>query len=165
MLRPRFLFEEALSLILHARMEAADNGREACGLLVWNGHFIKIVQTRNRVRNGGSFAFYPSDVRRIVRAAEVLNCEVVGTFHSHPAYLAVPSKGDVSGALDDSLLLIVDVMATEMRLWRVKRKEAAPVRFVVVDCAYRRGTAPRVDRPKLTFSLAKNNASFSMSPA
>lgn len=98
---------------------AKDGGREICGFLVDNGYFLEIVHVRNKVKRGGGFAFYVNEVRALGRAAEMLGHDIVGTFHSHPLSTAEPGESDIISAVDDSLMIVIDVMEKKAKLWHV----------------------------------------------
>jgi proteasome lid subunit RPN8/RPN11 len=107
-------------LVGRAAAVAKRHAREVVGLLIDNGFFLELVECRNKSRRAGSFSFYYVDIRSKVAAAERLGHEVVGTFHSHPAGLAKPGEGDVTNAVDNSLMLIIDCTGREAALWRIK---------------------------------------------
>jgi|LakMenEpi03Aug12_release.lakeMendotaPanAssembly.Ray.scaffolds.fasta_scaffold857706_1 proteasome lid subunit RPN8/RPN11 len=111
------------------RAHRAVPGAEICGLIVDTGFHLSLVQARNASRRSGSFVFPRPDVRRIVKAAEVLGQEVVGTFHSHPVAPAIPGESDIANAVDNSLMLIFDCIACSGRLWRIRSGRAREVSF------------------------------------
>ena len=111
--------------LIHDAVNAAkDNGNEICGFLVFNGHFIELIRARNKRRKGGSYSFYTSEVKAIEQAVSRLNHEIIGTFHSHPAWFSEPGEDDIKNAVDDSLMLIIDCIEKDVRLWHIKNKKA-----------------------------------------
>ena len=108
---------------------AARTGAEICGLLVDCGRAASLVPVRNVARRNGGFRFSVRDVRRICAAADLLGCEVVGTYHSHPVGLATPGHSDLLSAVDDSFLLIFDCMDRKAQLWKISRGAANPSKF------------------------------------
>ncbi len=104
-------------------------GAEICGMIVDTGFHLSLVQVRNVSRRVGSFILSRPDVRRIVAATRILEQEVVGTFHSHPAAPAVPGKSDITNAVDDSLMLIFECTARCGRLWRIRGGRARELDF------------------------------------
>ena len=112
-----------------ATSSATRGGREICGLLMDNGYFIELIRAKNMIRKGGGFQFNSTEIRTIQTAAKQLNHKIIGTFHSHPAYLAVPSDSDIRCTLDDSLMLIIDVLGKKAALWHIKDKKKRKVRF------------------------------------
>jgi proteasome lid subunit RPN8/RPN11 len=104
-------------------------GTEICGMIVDTGFHLSLVRVRNVSRRVGSFILSRPDVRRIVAAAKILEQEVVGTFHSHPAALATPGKSDIANAVDDSLMLIFECTARCGRLWRIRGGRARELDF------------------------------------
>ena len=113
-----------------ARRQARETpGAEICGLIVHTGHHLSFVQVRNTSRRPGSFQLSWPDVRRIVAASKILQQEVVGTFHSHPAYIASPGPSDIAQAADDSLMFIFDCIGNEGRLWHIKHSRSRELTF------------------------------------
>lgn len=107
-------------------------GLEVCGLILANGSFFELVLMRNKSKRGGGFAFYYKDVRAIQGIARMCDHETVGTFHSHPVGLATPGPSDISNALNDSLLLIFDVVGKCAQLWHVKEGNVNQLPFVLI---------------------------------
>jgi proteasome lid subunit RPN8/RPN11 len=119
--------------VREAKRAARNDGKEICGLLIHNGHFIELMRTINISENSGKFEFDVKQVRAIKRAADLLGHEIVGTFHSHPVSEARPGPGDIEGAVDDSLMLIVDCMGDEARLWKIKDGQARRMRMEIIQ--------------------------------
>jgi len=132
MRRARFLTPQFKRILVEARRLAKLNGIEVCGLILDNGLFLELVQTKNKSRHGGGFSFYFSEVRAIRKLAGLCAHEIVGTFHSHPAGLPEPGPGDLRNAVDDSLMLIFDVLGRSARLWHVKDQRARHARFSLI---------------------------------
>jgi len=112
-----------------ATILARRNGREACGLLVLNTPFVELLETINANKSGGSFRFNRCDIRRQLAKVERRGCVVIGTFHSHPAYIARPGKSDIHSAVKGSLMLIFDVTGNKYRLWKISSRSAREVSF------------------------------------
>ena len=119
-------------MINEAVSSAGQNGREICGLLVDNGYFIELIQVNNKIKEGGGFAFYVNEIRFLQKAVNKIDHEIIGTFHSHPEYIAEPSDGDIQNALDDSLMLIIDVMDKEVELWHIKDHRKKKKQFELI---------------------------------
>ena len=119
-LRKRILQFDADNILINAINAANNDGMEICGLLVDNGYFLEIHQTQNKCSQGGKFSFYESEITDIKKATEILGHKIVGTFHSHPAYIDMPSKSDIENAHDNSFMLIIDVINKEFKLWYIK---------------------------------------------
>ena len=115
-----------------AKKLAKLNGREVCGLILDNGSFFELIQTRNKAKRGGGFSFYFGEVRAIRKLSCLRGREIVGTFHSHPVGLPDPGPSDLRHAVDDSLMLIFDVTGRTARLWRVKRESAKRLQFSLI---------------------------------
>ena len=119
-------------LIQDSVNSSKNNGTEVCGFLIFNGFFIEMVQLRNKSRKGGSFSFYTSEVKAIELAASRLNHEIIGTFHSHPAWFSEPGENDIESAVDDSLMLIIDCIEKEANLWHIRNKQARKLRIELI---------------------------------
>lgn len=127
----RVLAKQLTSVIKASVQAAVGGGKEVCGLLIDNGYFLELIPLRNR-RKAGGFAFYPREVRKIEASVLAVNHRIIGTFHSHPMSVAKPGDGDIAGAPDDSLLLIVDAIKRSCALWRVRDGAAQRLRFKVL---------------------------------
>ena len=115
----RVLKEHLKAMIKEAILAAQNNGREICGLLVDNGYFIELVRTANKTKRGGGFSFYSKEIEFVESAVKKLNHKIVGTFHSHPYYIAEPGESDISDAFDDEIMLVIDVINRDAALWRI----------------------------------------------
>ena len=105
-----------------AVFSATKGGREICGLLIDNGYFIELLPTKNKNRKGGGFEFYPEEIRDINVISQKVGHEIVGTYHSHPLYIASPCRTDIANAVDDSIMLIIDA-TDKKRLYGTSRME------------------------------------------
>jgi len=132
-MKNKLIKKDIIQLIRKARAVARDNGTEIAGLLIHNGHFLEILETRNVSKKGGHFRFDERQIKAIKKAVKELDHEIVGTFHSHPAYFAKPSDTDIKWAVDDSLMLIIDCMDREARLWRIKNGKAREVSIEMIE--------------------------------
>ncbi len=109
-----------------------DNAKEVCGLIVDTGYFLELIQVKNKIKRAGSFAFYVDEVNKIESAASILSYKIVGTFHSHPYYLAKPGESDLAAAEDGELMLVIDCLDKEAMMWKVKGKSAKKVKFELI---------------------------------
>jgi proteasome lid subunit RPN8/RPN11 len=122
------------SLLQEARHIAHRNaGVEICGLIVHTGHHLKFVQTQNVSRKSGSFIFSKLDVRKVVAAAKVVGQEIVGTFHSHPAGLAIPGNSDIKYAVNNSLMFIFDCVGKTGRLWKIQNGHSQRMKYSFIS--------------------------------
>ena len=128
----RFLNKQINRTIKSAIAAASNDGREICGLLIYNGYFVQLVEVSNKIKCGGGFAFYAPEIRRIQKATNSLGNEIIGTFHSHPAYINVPSESDIANTLDDSYMLIIDVLDKKIGFWYIKDGKAKEVAYVAI---------------------------------
>ncbi len=129
MSRVRFLKSQFKKIQRHATRLSKVNGTEVCGLILDNGFFFELVQVRNKSKSGGGFSFYSHEIRLLQKMARLIDHEIVGTLHSHPVGLPEPGTGDLSNAVDDSVMLIFDVMGRSACLWHVKNGKAKRVDF------------------------------------
>jgi proteasome lid subunit RPN8/RPN11 len=97
----------------------AKNAREICGLLIDNGYFVHVRETRNIAKKRGSFRLDMREINSVCRASEKLGLKAVGTFHSHIVWFPKPGLADIQGAEDNSLMLIIDSMDKQVGLWRI----------------------------------------------
>jgi proteasome lid subunit RPN8/RPN11 len=110
----------------------AKEAREICGLLIDNGHFLQVRETRNISRRRGSFCLDMREINSLCRASEKLGLKVVGTFHSHIVWFPKPGPGDIRGAEDNSLMLILDSMNKQVGLWRIRHGRAYARQFELI---------------------------------
>jgi proteasome lid subunit RPN8/RPN11 len=115
---------EEINRLLRRALARSRSLVEICGLLVDNGTFLSLVETRNVSRRYGSFQLHRGDWGKVERAAHALGWEVVGTFHSHIASDPIPSRGDIEGAMDGHLMLILDATGRTFDLWQIRRGKA-----------------------------------------
>jgi proteasome lid subunit RPN8/RPN11 len=125
----KFIKSQLNKAIDEAVHSAAEGGKEICGLLLDNGYFIEIIQVKNKVKRGGGFAFYSKEIRNIQASAERLGHTIIGTFHSHPYYIAAPGDSDIRNTVNDSLMLIIDVLKKKAGLWHIKDKEKVKLKI------------------------------------
>jgi proteasome lid subunit RPN8/RPN11 len=111
----------------------ANGGMEICGLLIDNGYFIEMIRMRNKSKKPCSFSFYLAEADAIEKACKQLNHEIVGTFHSHPFSMAEPGNSDIAKAFDNEIMLIIDVIKNEAKLWRVSSKRKKELRLTLLE--------------------------------
>ncbi len=128
----QYLKTQLNEVIQVSAKEAKKEGKEICGLLVDNGYFIELVQVENKVKKGGGFSFYYKEIRAIQKAVKVLSHEIIGTFHSHPSYINAPGGTDIENALDDSFMLIIDVIKRKAGFWHIKNGKAREITFKLI---------------------------------
>ena len=120
------------NLIRNSVSASKNNGKEVCGLIVDTGYFLELIQVKNKIKRGGSSAFYVNEVNKIENAVSLLSFKIVGTFHSHPYYFAKPGERDLAAVEDGELMLIIDCLDKEAILWKVKNKSANKVKFELI---------------------------------
>ncbi len=72
------------------------------------------------------------EVRSLKKAAEKLDLKVIGTFHSHIYGGAKPGKSDIAGTWDGYLMLIINTLYKDIKLWRIKNNRAYPLSFEIL---------------------------------
>jgi len=128
------IYRRKLQTILKRAIKVAKkDGHEICGLIAANGRKLELIECRNKVKRGGSFAFYYGEVRKLVKETELLDQSIVGTFHSHPVSLAIPGESDIRNAEDDSLMLIIDCTNRNAKLWHIVNQKAKEVRIMPIS--------------------------------
>ena len=76
----------------HARHEAPN---ECCGFLLGDRETIeKVVRAKNLTPSPNRYLVDPRDHFAVIRQARIRGCSVVGTYHSHPTSVAIPSAVD-----------------------------------------------------------------------
>ena len=132
MRRIKFLKSQFETIQSESRRLARAGGREKCGLILDNGYFLELIEVRNKIKGGGGFAFYYNDVRAISKWAALCKHHVVGSFHSHPVGLAEPGPSDLHNAVDESLMLIFDVVEGSGALWFIKNHRKIKRTFILI---------------------------------
>ncbi|MDO9214426.1 MAG: Mov34/MPN/PAD-1 family protein [Methylococcales bacterium] len=130
----KFLNEQVLEIIKEAEVSASIKvASEICGLLVDNGYFIELIKVKNKTKKGGGFSFYYNEIRLLQSALQIMNHEIIGTFHSHPLYIAKPSESDIHNSNDDSYMLIIDVLDKEIGFWYIKNSHATKINYEIIS--------------------------------
>lgn len=109
---------------------AAKKGQEICGLLVLERDRLHLVPVKNATKELGRFEIWPNWWRVAMRAGSYEERSVVGTYHSHIPGSAEPGEGDIHGAWENQLMLIISAWWKETRLWRIRKGSALPVRLI-----------------------------------
>ena len=116
--------------LMRIAIDAGEKYREICGMIIDDGCVLRLVRVRNASRQIGSFFITASDLKTVARAARRLGYKVVGTFHSHPISDAKPGYTDCRAGVPGRLMLVIDCIGREARLWRIMRnRRAYPLRF------------------------------------
>jgi [CysO sulfur-carrier protein]-S-L-cysteine hydrolase len=103
---------------------------EGCGLFaVANGTVIGVYPTDNLERSPTAYTIPPRQHHAALLAAEAEGWHLGGTFHSHPAARAVPSRRDIEGALDPEWIHLIVEPGNEpiIRAWRIQGGRATEV--------------------------------------
>ena len=128
----RFLKGQFDEIQDNAQKEAKQRGLEVCGLILNNGYFYELIQLRNKTKRGGSFSFYFNEVNTIRKMEALCKHEIVGAFHSHPVGLPSPGHSDLHYAVNDSIMLIYDVLGNSARLWHIKNEKPSALKFSLI---------------------------------
>jgi proteasome lid subunit RPN8/RPN11 len=146
------VFQPDLQKLLRKALINARSLREIAGLIVGAGRFLSLIEVRNTARRLGSFQLHLGDWRKVKQACKTLGLSVSGTFHSHVASDAIPSRGDIEGANDGDLMLILDATGMEFALWRIKGRKAVKLPCVSAESGdlreMDRNKAERTARPR-----------------
>jgi proteasome lid subunit RPN8/RPN11 len=117
--------ERHIREFLHMASRKAEAHREICGVIVDNGWLLELVRLPNRTRRRGGFLTVHMDLKLVEQATRRLGHRVVGSCHSHPVSATKPGPGDIRGAEAGSLMLVIDCIGREARLWRIGRNRRA----------------------------------------
>lgn len=128
----RILKKQLNNMLSQSVSSARKDGSEICGLLIDNGYFIELIRCKNKSKKGGGFQFYFNEINLLKKAVGKLDHEIIGTFHSHPYYLAEPGESDIANALDDSYMLIFDALDKEACLWHIKKLKKRKIKFILI---------------------------------
>ncbi|MBN2320819.1 MAG: Mov34/MPN/PAD-1 family protein [Acidobacteria bacterium] len=128
----KFLSTQLNNIVKDAQLSVKDSGKEICGFLVDNGYFIEIIKLKNKTKKGGGYSFYLKEADFIEKACTIMNHKIVGTFHSHPYYIAVPGDSDKANAFDNELMLIIDVMGKDIKLWQITNTKEKEIPFELI---------------------------------
>ncbi|HEX8486339.1 M67 family metallopeptidase [Sphingomonas sp.] len=115
---------------------AANEGREACGLLLAKDDDIMLAVPCRNVAADPARRFEIDPVALIAahRAARAGGPAIVGHYHSHPDGSSLPSPRDAADAVPDGSLWLI-VGADSARLWRAVPHGLIENRFDPVPCA------------------------------
>ena len=113
--------------------QAAKGGMEICGLLIDNGYFIEMIRLKNKSNKVGRFSFFMKEADAIEKACKQLNHKIVGTFHSHPFSIAEPGDSDIAKGFDNEIMLVIDVIGKEAKLWRLSNEKKKKLRFMLLE--------------------------------
>ena len=126
---PKIPSKKFKTIFKKAKRIGRDSGIEVCGLIISNGFFFDLLETRNKSKKPGSFQFYPSEGRRIEKAVKILGYEIVGTFHSHPVGLPEPGEIDIKYSEENDCMLIFDCLGSEAKMWNIKKGKAKEIKY------------------------------------
>ncbi len=103
--------------------EHAEKGypHEICGFMLGksneNDVVTKIIQVENKAKEKERrFEINPVDYMKVERTAAIENLDVIGIYHSHPNYPAIPSVQDLKFAQKDFAYIIISVEANGLIL-------------------------------------------------
>ncbi len=128
-----FLGKELSRTIRKAKRLARKDANELCGFLVHNEHFIELIEAKNKSRKKGHFKINKKQYHRIKTAIKTLRHDLIGSYHSHPVSKAQPGPGDIEGSENNSLMLIIDCIGNEAKLWRIKDKKAREIKYKTIE--------------------------------
>lgn len=121
---------------------------EVCGALVaGRTGQLELWFLKNAINRPGSVSLSERDLRRARRKARLEGKRVLGTFHSHPVWVAVPGRTDIKTARVGSVDLIYDVCGWTARLWRISRVGSRKMAQEVPLMLETRGGRMRLQNP------------------
>lgn len=126
------IWEPDLRTRLREARRCAPELIEVCGLIVDVGPCLRLSPTRNVSRRRGSYVACSPDAGRIVRGADAIGGEVIGSYHSHPLGDPEPSRGDIDGTINRSLMLILQGFRRSARLWWIQDGRERRVQYETV---------------------------------
>lgn len=116
--------EFAQEMIAQAREEAP---YEACGVIAGQeGKPIKLYRTANAEQSTTTYRLEPEEQYRIFMEMEEKGWELLGIYHSHPAFPAYPSARDIKQAYFPEAFYIIVSLAREepeIRAFRIVEGE------------------------------------------
>jgi proteasome lid subunit RPN8/RPN11 len=97
-------------MVDHARHEAPN---ECCGFLLGGRETIEEgVRANNLTPTPNRYLVDPRDHFAVIRQARIRGCIVVGTYHSHPTSVAIPSAVDLEQASSTGYLYVIVSLLT-----------------------------------------------------
>jgi proteasome lid subunit RPN8/RPN11 len=111
--------DDIVSIFNAARTESMNGGREICGILFGrpSGH-LDLKPLTNIIERPGAWGIDSDELRRAKTEIKSQKCTPLGTYHSHVRGFPYPSKGDMRSARPGELMLIMDVNACSLGLWK-----------------------------------------------
>ena len=131
----RITWNAARSIGDHALDETP---REACGLLAGRGELISLaLPMRNAAsRPERDYALDPKEQIRALKRIDSRGLEWLGVYHSHPDSAPIPSRSDISAAVDSGLphlIASLESPSPRMKLWRIDAGDVTPLDLLYAD--------------------------------
>lgn len=111
---------------IHAEMVAhclREAPREACGLLGGRGRDVSSFHPlRNTAQREDRYDADPGDIIRSVQGLRARRAEISAIYHSHPRWIAVPSRTDLAQNYYGPVPRIIISLTSELpdvRVWRL----------------------------------------------
>jgi proteasome lid subunit RPN8/RPN11 len=115
---------------MRTAIKAGEDHQEICGVIIGDEYSLRLVRVRNASRRRCHSEMKAIDYQTVVKAARRLGYQAIGTFHSHPIWYVKPGYSDCRSDAPGRLILIIDCIGREARLWRIMRnRRAYPLRF------------------------------------
>jgi len=116
-------------LLCHAT-ESIPN--ECCGLLIGQSdEIVHLCRARNVNESPTEFLIHPADHFSAIRDARSLDMQVIGSYHSHPNGLAIPSATDVAQSNDPHFLQAI-ISPPNIRCYQIIEKRYFEVQIVTL---------------------------------
>jgi proteasome lid subunit RPN8/RPN11 len=108
---------------------------ECCGFLLGSfddgGHVHQVRRATNQnIERNDRFIISAEEFGEVQLAADETGLDIIGIYHSHPDWPAIPSQTDMDNAWDEVYYLITSVhegMPLNTQIWRLA--DSAPRRF------------------------------------
>lgn len=113
---------------------AAAHPREACGILLGEGHRISAARAAANVHPAPEtrFEIDPQALIDAHRAARAGGPQVIGYYHSHPQGAPEPSATDRAMAAGDGRVWAI-IADRDVRFWRDGKEGFAALPFTMID--------------------------------
>lgn len=119
------------AMIKHARRAAPG---EACGLVAADDDLVvRAYETANTETEPDRFTIDPAEHFAVLGDAEDLGLEIIGTYHSHPTGLPVPSEKDLNGGIDPAWVNFIVGVEDDLVVVRAYRYSAGAASIVEIE--------------------------------
>jgi proteasome lid subunit RPN8/RPN11 len=111
--------------------------REACGLLGGRGFDVSSFHPlRNTASREDRYDAHPSDIIEAVQLLRARRAEIAAIYHSHPRWIAEPSKTDLARNFYGPVPRIIVSLTSqppEVRVWRLDPEAFEEIPWRIVE--------------------------------